>query len=181
MKKEIWKDIPGASFMQASSFGRIRSKDRTVLSKNRWGGTQQIKLRGLIRKPHMCKDGYFRLPIMVNGKYHKETLVHRQVAVAFLNTKTGKHVNHKNGIKSDNRLENLEMVTIKENLKHARETGLMRTSGGRDLLSREDIIAIRAFHIPYNGTQLRLLAKIFNRGILCIQRIASGQTYGHVK
>ena len=83
-----------------------------------------------ILKPATDKKGYLRVGLMKEGKL--STLkVHRLVAIHFLNSIEGKNqVNHKNCIKSDNRVENLEWCTPKENTSHAITNGIFRFNGG---------------------------------------------------
>lgn len=70
------------------------------------------------------KDGYLRITLSNNGK-RKSYYVHRLVARTFLDNYSDElQINHKNGIKNDNRIENLEMATLQQNIKHSIETGL---------------------------------------------------------
>lgn len=77
---------------------------------------------GLKLKNKATKSGYEEIMLHNSGE-SKSFLVHRLVANAFLSG-NGEEVNHKNGIKNDNRVENLEWCTHGENLKHAFENGL---------------------------------------------------------
>lgn len=91
------------------------------------GVTLKVSSNGVIRdingnqiKQHI--NGHYKV-IRINKKAH---LVHRIVAMAFLpNPESKPQVNHKNCIKTDNRLDNLEWCTASENAKHAYENGLL--------------------------------------------------------
>lgn len=108
--QEIWKDIKGyEGLYQVSNLGRIKSLPRDT--------NNQYK-NGLIMKPHNYL-GYLKIQLRKNGNY-KWFCVHRLVAMAFLKNYNSKlQVNHKNGNKDDNNLENLEMVTASENQLHS--------------------------------------------------------------
>ena len=75
-------------------------------------------------KPKKDRAGYHSVTVLEGGKKHSK-FVHRLVAEAFLYNQYNKpEVNHINGIKTDNRLQNLEWVTHSENMQHAHDTGL---------------------------------------------------------
>lgn len=78
---------------------------------------------GRIIKPHTDKKGYKRIGLKV-GNSRKKFYVHRLVANTFISNPQNKAtVNHKNGIKSDNNVNNLEWMTIEDNIKHAYDNG----------------------------------------------------------
>ena len=115
--EEVWKDIPGYEGRYfASNFGRIKS--RNIQHKQDYI-LSQINGRG----------GYLIINIIENGK-HVQHSVHQLVASAFIpNPENKPQVNHIDGDKKNNRVDNLEWVTAKENVAHAIRTGLANHHG----------------------------------------------------
>ena len=105
---EEWRDIKGyEGAYQVSSYGRIRSRFK-------------------ILKKQKHKQGYELVGLSKNGTT-KRYLVHRLVAEAFIKNVDNKpEVNHKDGNKNNNAVENLEWCTRLENIRHAWDTGLTR-------------------------------------------------------
>lgn len=116
--KEEWRNIKGYDGRyQISSFGRIKSLERYVDRKKQ--GKLKIKERIMI--PRLTKTGYYRIGLCANNKL-KMFCIHRLVAETFIpNSEKKPQVNHKNGIKNDNKVSNLEWVTNSENQKHSFE------------------------------------------------------------
>lgn len=108
----MWKTIKGYENYEISDIGearRIQYDDR--------GNAGKYTLPYLL-KGHIDKDGYIKYTLYKNGKPNN-VFAHRLVAEAFIdNPENKKQVNHKNGIKSDNRVENLEWNTASENIQH---------------------------------------------------------------
>ena len=121
-EEEIWKKIPGyEDIYEASNFGRIRTiKNKTTTSVLH--GTRHWKQR--ILKQKTDKGGYKRVTLWKN-KIAKDFLVHRLVAISFLEKIKGKEfINHIDGHPSNNNLPNLEWCDSRENLIHAYENRL---------------------------------------------------------
>mgnify|MGYP004457772299 CR=1 FL=1 len=121
--EEIWKDIKGyEGEYQVSSLGRVRSLDRYKYQKGRYGMMKRF-YKGKILKADKDKDGYFIIKLRHKFFYK----IHRLVAQTFLENLENKHtVNHKDGNKQNNAIDNLEWATEKENTQHAYKTGLIK-------------------------------------------------------
>lgn len=132
---EEWRPVVGYEYLyEVSSLGRMR---RSVNSPAVRNGAP-----GRLMKPHV-DQGYPRTVLSVGGRVVR-VLVHRAVAEAFLpKRKAGHVVNHKNGIKRDNRVENLEWLTPSGNTRHAWASGLCRSHRARAKLNEAAVALIR--------------------------------------
>jgi hypothetical protein len=134
---EAWKIVPGFPDYEVSTHGRIRRLRAARCC--RWPA-------GYIKRPYMHKDGYLRTALTdAEGRLRRFT-VHRLVLTTFVGARPiGTECNHKNCVKSDNRLENLEWITPKENSRHAKQNGRLRytplkgTKNGNAILT-DDIV-----------------------------------------
>lgn len=120
--EEIWKDIPDFPGYQASTLGRVRSHNK-VTSSARFAHREW---KDRILKPKVSrKDKCSRLSLWKDGKCH-DVLVHRIVADTFLGkmSDTKMTVNHKDGNRQNNCVENLEWMTREDNIRHGFDHGL---------------------------------------------------------
>lgn len=132
-------------------------------------------------KPQLNHDGYFRFVTKINRKPINFG-VHRAVACTFIpNPRDLATVNHKDGNKLNNCVENLEWCTNKYNIQHAMKIGLNKVKGeynGNSKLTKNDVQYIKENYIPYNreyGT--RALARKFNVSKTTIIHILQGKLW----
>jgi hypothetical protein len=164
-EEEQWKPVAGFTGYEVSDQGRVRS-----FKSGKAKILKQIK----------CK-GYSYVNLYKKGKKHFKS-VHRLVAEAFLGIPEVKlEVNHKNGLKTDNRLSNLEWVTPLENMIHAVETGLIDQKGEKNTqakLSNEEVLQIR--DMLDAGLPQKEIAEIFNIRQSTVSRIKTGRRWTHL-
>lgn len=122
---ELWKDIAGfEGLYQISSKSRVKSLPHLV---HCMPGNAKRLVKGTVLK-HVIVGGYPSVTLS-NGPIQTRALVHVLVATYFIpNPLNLPQVNHKNGIKTDPRKENLEWCTPSENVRHAWATGLHSTN-----------------------------------------------------
>ena len=126
VKCEIWKDIPNyEGLYKVSNLGRIKSVPH-IIKANKYGGTRITK--EYIKKTNVGWHGYVWVSLSKNGK-GKTHSVHSIVARAFINNSSGlKYINHIDGNKQNNNVNNLEWCTAHENQMHASAIGLITQS-----------------------------------------------------
>lgn len=136
-----------------------------------WGNTRVVKNK-LIRKIYINKYGYFTVTLWGNGLM-KTFTVHKLVCIYHLsNPKKFKQINHKNGIKTDNRVENLEWCDSFFNQKHRFEK-LGHVIHNRKL-NKEQVFEILAYNKRHFQ---KFLSNKFNVSVACIKAIKFGRNY----
>lgn len=162
---EQWKDVEGYE-------GRYTISDR---------GRVKSLLSDIIMRPAKNSRGYSTIALMRGSrKSQKSFKVHTLVAAAFLGPRPEDlEVNHKNGVKTDNCIDNLEYVTRTENMRHAWDTGLFQTprgsKNGRAKLTEKDVLKIRRL---IGVKKHKEIAKMFGVAPNTITNIATGLSWG---
>lgn len=142
---EQWKAIDGfEGFYEASTLGRIRSIDRVVHQRNKWGEFSRI-IKGKIVKGTVDNNGYVAISLQKNGKI-KYTKVHILIAKTFIdNYNNLPQVNHKDENKQNNEVSNLEWCTAKYNMNYGTVRSRTAMAQGKKVQQIKDGNVIRVF------------------------------------
>lgn len=172
---EIWKEIDGYNGIYfVSNLGSVKSVDHFL-----HGRTGSGKQTGRVLKQHKSSKGYLQVSLSLNKvKFH--TGAHRLVALSFIpNPLNLPQVNHIDGIKTNNFVDNLEWVTNKENQIHAVKNGLINPNycdkHHMSKLSNNDVIKARELH--KSGITNIELSKIYKVSATAMSNILRNKTY----
>lgn len=144
--------------MEVSNKGRLRGVSRRVTTINGWSFVKQGRYIPGSTNVH----GYtqINMPVAYSGKRRCVRLLHRLIAEAFIPNPDGKpHVNHINGVKTDNQVGNLEWCTHRENMRHARAIGLID--------DRQPVIAVRGAVVEWFPSIQSTRRYGFSPGLVC--------------
>jgi DNA-binding CsgD family transcriptional regulator len=160
---EHWKDVPNyEGLYRVSDLGRVKSL--------KWGKEK-------ILKPGDNDRGYLRV-VLFKEREGKRFFIHRLIMLAFVG-ESDLQVNHKNGIKTDNRLDNLEYCTRSENLQHAYDTGL-RLKGEKHPASKLTRACAERIKYGHQGMTQQEIANIYGIARSLVSYIRSGKAWQHI-
>lgn len=175
-----WKDISGyKGHYQVSNLGRVKSLRRFIYNKHNGGYFCSEKLLSI-----NLDNGGYPLVILQRDRNRITTKVHRLVCIAFHENPENKPcVNHIDGDKENNRADNLEWCTYKENSNHAVSIGLISPLRGSEShaskLSDKDVGEIKAY-LYFNFKYAFIMDK-YNISQPHVSFIKNGKMWGHIE
>jgi len=170
---ETWKIIPSYPYYSASSFGKIK----------RNAGTLRCPKDRILKQMNNPR-GYLCVGLLRPNTKQRPLMAHRVIIEAFIGeAPTSKHeVNHLNGIKTDNRIDNLEWATRAENIQHAYDTGLHKHYIGENAsaskLTDKDVIDI--LNRIANREYRKDIAHFYGISTKTISDIVCGDHWTHI-
>lgn len=184
LENEIWKDIPGyKGLYQASSAGRVKRLKSTVRVVTRWGTETTRTYPNRILKP--SKLIYQKVSLSKRNQV-KTIGVHTLIALTFLGARPNRLVvNHRNGNKHDNRVSNLEYVTVSEDRIHSYTvlgncpSGPKGSRNPGSKLTPEIVREARFLYSTGNYTYRSIAAK-YGVDHKTILKAIKGETWAHV-
>lgn len=167
-----WRPIPGFDGYEVSDTGEVRSVSRVLSLRD--GNVQ--RRRGKVLRSNVGSGGYLFTHIGSEAGGTAQTVrVHRLVALAFLpNPNNLPEINHKNGIKTDNCLANLEWCDKSHNGRHAAQIGLNPNAS----LTPDEVREIRA--ASRTGVPQSVIAARFKRSKKAVREVIHGRSYSWV-
>jgi len=155
VNKEVGSPINIGEYYEISNLGRMRDKDNNLVN------------------AHLNARGYMSITLHIRG-WSKTYKFHRLVAATFHPNEFNRNqVNHKNGNKKDNSEKNLEWVSREENVRHAIETGLIKSSGQK----LNPTMVVEIMNKKNSGSKRNDLAKEYGVSPNTIKAIVAGKIW----
>ncbi len=179
LPNEYWAYVDGYNgIYMVSNLGRVKSMPRKIIKGKRTYYTSELVVSA-------CYNKGYKQVALSNGVNKKSHRVHVLVACAFIpNPQNKPNVNHKNGIKDDNKIENLEWNTQKENVNHAFANNLVRIPKGSQKvaakLKESQVWDIRERFKNNNKEEYENVAREYGVSGTCIKYIVINKTWKHV-
>lgn len=179
--KEVWKPIKDfETTHMVSNLGRFKSLP--WIQKHSSGSKFLKKEKIVPIREGVAFNGYSNVMLTKNGKQHS-LFAHRVIAIAFIpNPKNKRCINHKNGVKTDNRIDNLEWVTHSENSRHSFANGLQLPKRGienhNSKITDIDVLKIRKRYLL--GESSYKIWKTLDMSYTNVKDIIAKRTWSHV-
>lgn len=180
---ELWRSTDYVGY-DVSNLGNVRSfwKRESLLHRGGGSGTY-LGGEPKLLKPQPQSGGYCNVAVARNKKGRPSMVaVHILVAKAFIpNPNNYPHINHLNGIKTDNKATNLEWTLPKLNTAHALRTGLLKVVGEQNPMARlsvDDVVNIRQMRA--NGVGRKDVAVKFGTTVGYVWAIETGKRWSHI-
>lgn len=170
------------TILHGERWSSLETKDKTIFVSSLGRVAYDIKGVRCLYSQSSDKCGYMR----IKQQRGLSPLVHRLVALAFIgNIPADMEINHKNGNKQDNRVENLEIVSHKQNMNHAKTVlgfrfdGMKGKNGKKHHLSMPVLCLDRSGNLVQEYESVRMAAKLCGLDASNISAVCNGK-YGHI-
>jgi hypothetical protein len=181
---EVWKAIPKfEGYYEASNLGRVRSIPRIIVRKNRWGKITEFTHKGrILSSDNKVSNGYRGLILSKGDAIQYSFKVHQLIVRTFnpLENETGYVINHKDGNKENNAVDNLEWITQSQNMSHAVSHGNFKGGyvGLKSKLTPDIVLDI--FQDCLSGGKTKDLASKYGVSLSTIHEIRTKNTWGYL-